>query len=243
MTNHLAADCKASDAKKAEFKKKNGGKGFRDLEEPDGEDLGAMYLCQVCEPGQSKALQQLRNDATDRTLTFKVDSAACRTVVNSKHAAARGYKIHADEKKGQLYGTAKRGGPKIEDEGLRVLQTQSGLGELPQRIRARCADVSGALMAVCDLVDHGHRVVFDQHEAFAQHRTTGRRSEFTRVGKSWEYKVQLEAPAQANRVATQLLAEMRDAAAAAPAAAAPGGAEMEVDRAEPLFRMAAWARA
>ena len=106
-------------------------------------------------------------------MTFKVDSAACRTVVNKEHKAVRGYSIHRDGKTGQQYGTAKRGGPKIEDEGLRVLQTKAVGGCMPQRIRTRCADVSGALMAVCDLADAGHRVVSDSNEAFALNKASG----------------------------------------------------------------------
>jgi len=197
----------------------------------------------------------LRTDETDRDITFTVDSAACRTVVPRKHAAARGYRVLADSYTGQVYGTAKKDGPKIVDEGRRVLQTRVSGAEKPRRLNTRRADVSKALMAVCDMVDHGQAVLFDSGGSYAFNKKTGERTPFVRKGKEWEMKVTLEAPAKANEVFAGVLAEMQQAAAKEDqpeitlmmnggVVGVAGGPEVDAEarssflqgRAEPLFR-------
>jgi len=65
------------------------------------------------------------------------------------------------------------------------------------------------LLAVVDMVDKNHTVVFDSGGSYAVHKTTGRVTNFTRKPKSWETGFELEAPEMANRVACDFLAALR----------------------------------
>ena len=238
---------------------KNGGrKAFKELSEEwpeeagggdaaDGEeagDIGGFSLCQLCVVGGTMTSQQLRQDGSEREITFTVDSAACRTVVPLDHPAARGYKVHKDGFTGQAYGTAKRGGPKIYDMGQRVLQTRVSGGAAPRRLHTRKADVQKPLLAVCDLVDRGHSVVFDSTGSYATNKLTGVKTQFDRVGKDWLLRLTLEAPQKANEVMAQVMAELRELKngeselSRAPTASQKANDET-ADRSEPLFRMAA----
>jgi hypothetical protein len=132
-------------------------------------------------------------------------------VVPLEHTAARGYRVVSDAITGQVYGTAKKGGPTIKDEGRRELQTKVTGAEMPRRRNTRKADVSKPLMAVCDLVDHGHAVLFDSGGSYAFNKKTGVRTPFLRNGKEWDLKLTLEAPEKANQVMAGILAEMQEA--------------------------------
>ena len=116
----------------------------------------------------------------------------------------------SDDMKGSQYGTAKRGAPKIQDEGKRVLFTKAAVGEQPQRLNTRQADVFEPLMSVSDMVDHGHMVVFDSEGSFTVKKESGRKTHFERTGKKWQVNLQLEAPEKANQMVAQIMAEMRE---------------------------------
>jgi hypothetical protein len=152
---------------------------------------------------------------------------------------------------GQLYGTAKRGAPKIQDEGKRVLQTKVVGDEYPRQLKTRKADVGKPLLAVCDLVDHQHAVLFDSGGSYAINKRTGVKSPFTRNGKDWELKLTLEAPDTANAVTAGIMAQLAEVKARAEHPAVElvlGGGEViarvsaptpaHYNREEPLFRLA-----
>ena len=222
MGNHLAKDCKASDEKKKKWKASQGSKNFRELEEDtepwpgagrdhsNGGDMGQFDLCQLSGQDFMVVSDNVRVDDADREIIFAVDSAACRTVVSKNHRAVRGYKVWRDKFFGQTYGTAKAGGPRIADEGLRVLQTKASGMDPPMRLHTRKADVRKPLMAVCDMVDHNHAVLFDSGGSYAIHKKTGRKTTFTRNGRGWDLKLVLEAPEKANEVMAGVLAELRE---------------------------------
>jgi hypothetical protein len=63
---------------------------------------------------------------------------------------------------------------------------------------------------VCDLVDHGHAVLFDSTGSYAVNKKTGVKTAFLRQGKDWNLRLTLEAPQKANEVMGQILAEMRE---------------------------------
>ena len=147
-------------------------------------------------------------------ITFAIDSAACTTVVPTQHEAARGYKVWKDQAYGRTYGTAKKGGSRIKDEGKRILQTKIQGGELPKRLTTRVADVHRPLMAVGDMVDKGHAVLFDAGGSYAMNKKTGVKTPFVRKGKGWEVAFDLEAPETANEVSRRIIAEMTEAKAA-----------------------------
>ncbi len=65
------------------------------------------------------------------------------------------------------------------------------------------------LLAVVDMVDKNHTVVFDSGGSYAVNKATGRVAQFTRKAKSWEIDFELEAPETANRVACDYLATLQ----------------------------------
>ena len=153
---------------------------------------------------------KIRDDGDNREIVFAVDSAACTTVVPKEHPAVRGYAVHADEQKGKTYGTAKKGDSRIVDEGKRILQTKAGEGLLPKRLNTRKADVQKPLLAVADIVDQNHAVLFDSAGSYALNKKTGEKTMFSRVGRGWNLKLDLEAPNKANKVMQQILAELSE---------------------------------
>lgn len=75
----------------------------------------------------------------------------------------------------------------ITTEGKRTLATRAG-----GFLRAEVADVSKNLLCVAELLDSGHRVVFDSQEGYkAVHKRTGRAMHFERVGKVFNVGVDI----------------------------------------------------
>jgi hypothetical protein len=170
VPGHYKAACQASKTQKKKFvasqtsrqqtSEKAGGAAEKTAETAGGaadDDAGTLdgfSLCQLC------AVDDDRVDDTDREITFTVDSGACKTVVPLDHPAVRGYRVHKDATTGVSYGTAMKNGKKILDEGKRVLQTKVNGAGVPQRLDTRKADVSKPLLAVCQMVDANHTVLF-----------------------------------------------------------------------------------
>jgi hypothetical protein len=94
-----------------------------------------------------------------------------------------------------------------------VLQTKVVGDGKPQRLNTRKADVAKPLLAVCDMVDKGHAVLFDAGGSYAVNKKTGLKTLFHRNGKEWELKLQLEAPEQANTIYAGLMAELAETTA------------------------------
>ena len=65
-------------------------------------------------------------------------------------------------------------------------------------------------MAVCDMVDAGHTIVFDSEGSYAVNKRDGTKWWFARVGKGWELSLDLEAPERANQEMSRIMAEMRE---------------------------------
>ena len=57
---------------------------------------------------QVESFQHERLDPSQRTITFGIDTAACKTVVLADHRAARGYLVHKDSLLGCAYSTVGR---------------------------------------------------------------------------------------------------------------------------------------
>ena len=104
---------------------------------------------------ESFQLDQL--DPSQRTITFGIDTAACKTVVAANHPVTRGYLIHKDSPLGRAYRTAGR--DKVYDEGKRILCTLDGTGK-PMVIESRKVNCRRPLMAVTEMTDCGRRVCF-----------------------------------------------------------------------------------
>ena len=92
------------------------------------------------------------------------------------------------------------------------------------------------------MVDNQHIDVFASEGSYAKHKVTGRKICLERAGKGWDLTLQLEAPSKANDVMAKTLAELRDQTPknAAVAATASDSQKLgaEIDRADPLFRLA-----
>ena len=218
MTNHVAKDCRASEAKirkyKEEQRKKKSVQSLEEdcsaLEKSFAED-GFGFICELCD---KQGLQEARQGTSDRKLTLRVDSGASVTAVPKRHKAARGYRVWRDSQYGSYYGTASN--KKVKDEGMRVLQTKTTGGPqgAPLRLKTRNVDVPNALLSVPEMVDCGHAVVFDKARSFAVHKDSGRTLEFQRNGKGWDLTLELEAPEAANKAAKEgavrRLAELKD---------------------------------
>ena len=109
-------------------------KGLHEVEA--GEETGGFgFLCQLC--GDGANIEEVRRDRSNRSITFRVDSGACKTVINPDHPAARGYRIWDDPDTGKLYRTAGKSG--VKDEGKRILQTKATGGPhgQPQMLKTR----------------------------------------------------------------------------------------------------------
>ena len=112
-------------------------------------------------------------------MTFGVDSGSAATVI--KRSVGADYPL--DTRQRRSYTAANK--MTITMDGARVLQTTRG------RIKTEVGDVNKNLMAVSDLCDSGHRVVFDNDEGnYAVHKKTGAIHKFDRIGKV--YNVQFE---------------------------------------------------
>ena len=206
MTNHIAKGCRASEAKIKKHRETKKKDGVHHLNTDQDQEQGMSFLCRL--GGGGKPREELRTDRTARSITFRIDTGACATVVPKDHQATRGYRIWSDAKTGRDYNTA--GASKVKDEGRRVLQTKAGGGPqgTPRRLETRAARVSQALMAVVDMVDRGQVVVFDSTRSFAYHKQTGVETEFVRREGGWDLTLDLEAPEIANKVAQDYLAQM-----------------------------------
>ena len=66
-----------------------------------------------------EAFQHDRLDPSQRTITFGIDTAECKTVVSSNHPAVRVKLVHKDSLLGCAYSTTGR--DKVYDQGKRIL--------------------------------------------------------------------------------------------------------------------------
>ena len=96
-------------------------------------------------------------DLSQRTVTFGVDTAACKTVVPTNHPATRGYLVHKDSLLGRAHSTAGR--DKVYDLGKRILCTLDETGK-PMAIESRKVDCRRPLMAVTEMTDCGRLGLF-----------------------------------------------------------------------------------
>ena len=166
--------------------------------------LGGLGICELAQTQtanwglESLGLEavDVRSDRSRRTITFGVDTAACRTVVPASHPAARGYRVHSDSEKGAPYATA--GKSLVWDEGHRLLVAKQASGG-PMTLSTRQAQVRRPLMAVKPMTKQGQWVCFGPDRAFAYRPETGRVIPFEPTPTGWNLTLELEAPNDANR--------------------------------------------
>ena len=116
-------------------------------------------------------------------VTYGIDSCAAVTI--SKPDVAADYPLRKDTR--NTYRTAN--GSTVTDDGSRHIFVKNG-GHALGCLRTRVGQVSRNLMAVVDLVDTGHRVVFerdgDRDVSRATHKATGRSFPLRRAKRIYE---------------------------------------------------------
>ena len=137
-------------------------------------------------------------DPSQRTITFGIDTIACKTVVPAHHPATRGYLIHKES----LLGCAciSAGRDKVHDQGKRILCNLDGSGK-PRVIESRKVNCRRPLMAVTEMTDCGRRVSFGpERQGLSFDPRTGQKIDFTPTLGGWDLTMTLKAPERANKV-------------------------------------------
>ena len=118
------------------------------------------------------------------TVTFGVDSGAECTVV--RREVGEGYPVRP--RAGPERKLRNASGGLIAEYGDKHLAVKGTSSAAPpiQVVRATTAAVSKNLLAVADLVDAGHRVVFSKDVCVIKHETTGRELQMRRRGRAFE---------------------------------------------------------
>ena len=170
-----------------------------------------MRLSVICDSNlgfvkHNESFQHERSDPSQRTITFGIDTAACKTVVPTNHPAARGYLGHKDFLLGCAYSTAGR--DKVYDQGKRILCTLDDTRK-PMAIESRKVNCRRPFMAVTEMTDCGRRVCFGpQRQGFSFDPRTGQKIEFTQTPGGWDLTMKLEPPEGGNRILNKTIQEI-----------------------------------
>ena len=146
----------------------------------------------MLESGELNAVHQSECE----TLRIGVDSGASVTIIPAEVASDYPLMPSKESMAGVQYKTAT--GDKVEDLGCRTLQLLGGSssGSTGSRgLRARVGKVSKSLLAVCEMVDAGHDVVFCRRDgkdcSNAIHKKTSKRTNFTRRNGVYELEMNI----------------------------------------------------
>ena len=123
--------------------------------------VGDLRLSKLGYVKHIESFQHDRWDPSQRTITFGIDTAACKTVVPTNRTAT----CHKDSPLGCAYSTAGR--DKVSDQRKRILCTLDETGK-PIAIESRKVDCRLPLMAVTEMTDCGRWVCFGpQRQGFS----------------------------------------------------------------------------
>ena len=151
--------------------------------------LSVICDSRICYVKHIESFRHDRLDLSQRTITFGIDTAACKTVVPTNHPAARGYLVHKDSVLGCAYSTASR--DKVHAQ---VLCSLDETGK-PMAIESRKANCRRPLVAVTEMTDCGRWVCFGpQRQGFNFDPRTGQKIEFTPTPGGWDLTMKLEPP-------------------------------------------------
>ena len=117
-------------------------------------------------------------------ITFAVDSGAAVTVIDPKKATSYPLLENAESRAGKTYRSAFGG--TMPDLGTRALVGTVGNTNTVRGMKARVAKVVRPLLSVFEMVESGHRVVFDSDGSYAEHKTTGCKTPFRVRNRSYE---------------------------------------------------------
>ncbi len=124
-------------------------------------------------------------DSHRERVTLGIDSGAAVTIV--PRGVCTDYPLQPNERSRVHGGYRAANGQMIYDEGTRVLYFKDN-GHT-RAIRARVGDVSKGLVSVAEMVECGHRVVFDADASYAVHKETGKKTYFKKRNKVYEIDV------------------------------------------------------
>ena len=172
---------------------------------PGGEDHGGadwgdpdLLICDCCDPkpvipprvSTSKADTDILKATASlaalesEVITFAVDSGAAVTVIDPKKATSYPLLENAESRAGKTYRSAFGG--TMPDLGTRALVGTVGSTGTVRGMKARVAKVVRPLLSVFEMVESGHRVVFDSDGSYAEHKTTGCKTPFRVRNRSYE---------------------------------------------------------
>ena len=167
--------------------------------------VGDLRLSNLGHVKHIESFQHDRLNPSQRTITFGIDTVACKTVVPANHLA-RGYLVHKDSLLGCAYSTAGR--DEVYDQGKRILCTLDGRGK-PMAIESRKVNCRRPLMAVTEMTDCGRWVCFGpQRQGFSFDPRTGQTIEFTPTLGGWDLTMKLEPPERANKTLKEAIQEI-----------------------------------
>jgi hypothetical protein len=124
-------------------------------------------------------------DSLGERVTLGIDSGAAVTIV--PRGVCTDYPLQPNDRSKVHGGYRAANGQMILDEGSRMLFYKDGSDT--RVIRARVGDVSKGLISVSEMIDCGHRVVFDSDGCYAVHKKTGKTTTFKRRNKVFEIDV------------------------------------------------------
>ena len=104
-------------------------------------------------------------------VTFAVDSGAAVTVIDPKTAKDYPLLENAESRAGKTYRSAFGG--QTPDLGTRALIGTVGSSSTVRGLKARVAKVVRPLASVFEMVESGHRVVFDSEGSYSEHKASG----------------------------------------------------------------------
>ena len=117
-------------------------------------------------------------------VTFAVDSGAAVAVIDPNTATSYPLLENAESRAGQTYRSAL--GVKMPDLGTRALVETVGQTDTVCGMKARVAKVVRPLASVFEMVESGHKVVFDSDGSYAEHKVTGCKTPFRVRNRSFE---------------------------------------------------------
>jgi len=149
-------------------------------------ELGGLFLCPLDIAGIEGDRQK------DRTLRIGVDSCAAASVLPT--GSCTEYPVVRDGVTGAKYRAAN--GAVILDEGERTIYGAFDGHAGVRGARFRVADVSRPLMAIADMLDQGHRIVFDrddcgQNVSVIVNKKTGKKLPIKERNRTFEIEMRL----------------------------------------------------
>ena len=149
----------------------------------EGLALNSLSVCMVARRADSP-------QTSSTSVSIGVDSCAGLTVWPESLCDDVDTVPTVESRRGDSYFQAGEGQPRLANLGQRKYELQTSDGRSRQ-IKVTVAKVRRPLLAVSEMVDAGHRVVFEAKGAYAEHTATGRRTTLVRRNGIYEMEVKV----------------------------------------------------